>query len=131
MQQLTGDYPAAAASHQQALELFRDLGDRHGQAEALNSLGELSSRTADSQQARDHHARRWPSPATSAPPWKKHAPWKESAAATSTTATPAKAPPTCGRHSPSTSASEPPPPGASRKPSSQFRQDNLAPAPER
>ena len=41
MQQLTGDYPAAAASHQQALELFRDLGERLGQAEALNSLGEL------------------------------------------------------------------------------------------
>ena len=55
MQQLTGDYPAAAASHQQALELFRDLGDRHGQAEVLNSLGELSSRTAASQQARDYH----------------------------------------------------------------------------
>ena len=28
VQQLTGDYPAAAASHQQALELFRDLGFR-------------------------------------------------------------------------------------------------------
>jgi hypothetical protein len=28
VQQLTGDYPVAAASHQQALELFRDLGFR-------------------------------------------------------------------------------------------------------
>ena len=56
MQQLTGDYPAAAASHQQALELCRDLGDRLGQAETLNCLGELSSRTAASRQARDHHA---------------------------------------------------------------------------
>ena len=36
---LTGDYPAAAASHQQALKLFRDLGDRPGQAFVLNDLG--------------------------------------------------------------------------------------------
>ena len=56
MQQLTGDYPAAAASHQQALALCRDAGDRLGQAETLNCLGELSSRTADGRQARDHHA---------------------------------------------------------------------------
>ena len=56
MQQLTGDYPAAAASHQQALRLSRDVGNRHGQAETLNSLGELSSRTAASRQARDHYA---------------------------------------------------------------------------
>ena len=47
---------AAAASHQQALELCRDTGDRLGQAETLNCLGELSSRTADGRQARDHHA---------------------------------------------------------------------------
>ena len=39
--------------------------------------------------------RRWPSPATSAPPWRKHAPWKASATATSATATPAKPPPAC------------------------------------
>ena len=37
---------------------------------------------------------------------------EESAAATSTTTTPAKASPTCSRHSRSTSASEPPTPGA-------------------
>ena len=30
MQRLTGDYPAAAASQQQALGMFRDLGDRYG-----------------------------------------------------------------------------------------------------
>ena len=57
MQQLTGDYPAAAACHRQALALCRDVGDRGGQAETLNSLGELASRTADGRQARDHHAR--------------------------------------------------------------------------
>jgi tetratricopeptide (TPR) repeat protein len=56
VQQLTGDYPAAAASHQQVLRLNRNVGGRLGQAETLNSLGELSSRTAASQQARDHHA---------------------------------------------------------------------------
>ena len=56
MLQLTGDYPAAAASHQQALKLLRNAGDRLGQAETLNCLGELSSRTAASRQARDHHA---------------------------------------------------------------------------
>ena len=36
--------------------LFRsDLGHLHEQAEVLNSLGELSSRTAAGRQARDHH----------------------------------------------------------------------------
>ncbi len=56
VQQLTGDYPAAAASHQQALALCRDAGYRTGQAETLNCLGELASRTADGRQARDYHA---------------------------------------------------------------------------
>jgi tetratricopeptide (TPR) repeat protein len=56
VQQLSGDYPAAAASHQQALALCHDC-DRGGQAETLNCLGELASRTADGRHARDHHAR--------------------------------------------------------------------------
>ena len=47
MQQLTGDYPAAAASQQQALALFRDLGDLHGQADALNCLGVVQQETGD------------------------------------------------------------------------------------
>jgi hypothetical protein len=38
-QQLTGDNPAAAASHHQALQLYRDVGSWHGQAETLNNLG--------------------------------------------------------------------------------------------
>ena len=54
---VTGDYPAAAASHQQALTLFADLGNRLGQAEALNRLGELATRTADTPQAREYHTR--------------------------------------------------------------------------
>ena len=117
VQQLTGDYPAAAASHQQALEICRDAGDRLGQAETLNCLGELASRTAG-QPARPATTtpRRWPSPATSAPPRRKHAPWKASATATSATATPPKPPPPYAMRSRSTSASEAPPPSASRKP---------------
>ena len=53
--QLTGDYPAAAASHQQALKLFCDLGARLGQAETLNNLGQLATRTSATPQARDRH----------------------------------------------------------------------------
>jgi tetratricopeptide (TPR) repeat protein len=53
---LTGDYPAAAASQQQALALFRELGNRLGQADALNGLGELSTRTSAPGQARKRHA---------------------------------------------------------------------------
>jgi hypothetical protein len=88
-------------------------GNRLGQAETLNCLGELSSRTARPATATP---RRWPSPATSAPPRNKHAPWKASAAATSATATPSEPPPHYGMRSRSTSASAAPPPGASRKP---------------
>jgi tetratricopeptide (TPR) repeat protein len=56
VQHLTEDYPAAAASQQQALRLFRDIGNRLGQAEALNRLGELATRTSAADQARKHHA---------------------------------------------------------------------------
>jgi tetratricopeptide (TPR) repeat protein len=56
VQRQTGDYPAAAASHQQALALFGDLGNRLGQAEALNRLGELSLRISATAQARDQHS---------------------------------------------------------------------------
>ena len=56
MHRLTGDYPAAAASRTQALALYRDIGERGGEAEALNSLGELLRQTSDSHRARDHHA---------------------------------------------------------------------------
>lgn len=55
VQQLTGNYTAAAASHREALGQFRALGNREGQAEALNGLGEVLIRTADSEQARDCH----------------------------------------------------------------------------
>jgi len=57
VQQETGDYPAAAASHQRALALFADLGNLLGQAEALNRLGELSLRTSATGRARDQYSR--------------------------------------------------------------------------
>jgi tetratricopeptide (TPR) repeat protein len=41
----------------EAIELFRDLGDRHGLAKALNSLGELSLRTSAAEESRSHHAK--------------------------------------------------------------------------
>ena len=37
----------AAASHQQALELYRDLGDRLGQASALDNLGRVQRETGE------------------------------------------------------------------------------------
>ena len=55
LQRLTGGYPAAATSLQQAIELGHDLGHRLQQAMTLNSLGELSSRTLASHRARDQH----------------------------------------------------------------------------
>jgi tetratricopeptide (TPR) repeat protein len=68
LQQLTGDYPAAEAGYERALALVREvgspfdegdilceLGARHAQAVVLNSLGELSSRTSATEEARDHH----------------------------------------------------------------------------
>ena len=47
LQRVTGDYPAAAASHQQALELYRGLGDRLGQASAVDHLGTVQRLTGD------------------------------------------------------------------------------------
>src|SRR5262249_58966355 len=44
---LTGHSPAAAASYQQALALFGDLGDLHGQGWVLNGLGLLQRVTGD------------------------------------------------------------------------------------
>ena len=46
-QELTGDYPAAAASQTEALRLFRDIGNQRGQAWALNELGLVQWLTGD------------------------------------------------------------------------------------
>jgi hypothetical protein len=54
VQQLTGDYPAATASLTQALQLFRDLGERAGQAEASVNLGELLYQSSGYREACRH-----------------------------------------------------------------------------
>ena len=56
MQRLTGDHPAAAASLTRALQLFRDLGDRRGQAEASVNLGELLLLSSAHREARGYFA---------------------------------------------------------------------------
>ena len=61
----TGDYPSAAACHQQALELSRDPGDRPGQAYALNDLGIVHGLTGDYPAATAATSRRWNYSATS------------------------------------------------------------------
>ena len=47
MRYLTGDYPGAAGVLEQALAIYRDLGDRLGQANALNELGIVRQLTGD------------------------------------------------------------------------------------
>ena len=36
---MTGDYRGAAQALEEALDIYRDIGDRLGQANALNNLG--------------------------------------------------------------------------------------------
>jgi tetratricopeptide (TPR) repeat protein len=52
---VTGDYPAAAQALEQALGIFRDIGDRGGEAETLNETGTLHRVTGDLGQARASH----------------------------------------------------------------------------
>ena len=47
VRRLTDDYPAAARAQEQALGIYRDLGDRLGQANALHDLGVVQSITGD------------------------------------------------------------------------------------
>jgi hypothetical protein len=47
MHWLTGNYPAAAATARQALDLFRSIGHQSGQATALNALGAVHKLTGD------------------------------------------------------------------------------------
>jgi tetratricopeptide (TPR) repeat protein len=55
VQYLAEDYPAATASHKEALALYRDLGDRYGEAEALNNLGQVLWACGAVADARAHH----------------------------------------------------------------------------
>lgn len=56
-----GGHPPASASPTcpdgtASRTVFRELGSRSGEAEALNNLGELSSRTSDTGRPRDYHS---------------------------------------------------------------------------
>jgi tetratricopeptide (TPR) repeat protein len=42
LRRMTGDYPAAARDLQEALSIYRDIGERGGEVEALNEAGTLS-----------------------------------------------------------------------------------------
>ena len=117
VQTVTGDYPAAAASLTRALELFRDLGDRHGEAGALINLGEPRHTAKPAITTPKRSASSAPSTHRSS----KHGRSKESDDVTARKETPAKAPHTCDKPSPSTSASEPLKPSASKR-----RSTNLA-----
>jgi tetratricopeptide (TPR) repeat protein len=55
MQDLNGDYRAAAASATRALARYRELGDRSGQGNALNNLGLTQRRTGDYRAAAASH----------------------------------------------------------------------------
>ena len=50
-----GRYRQAAEHHQQALTLFRELGDRSGEAYALDNLGTVYWRQGHYEQAGEHH----------------------------------------------------------------------------
>ena len=51
-----GRYEQAASHHQEALTLFRELGDRAGEAEALNGLGDALLASGQPEDARAQHA---------------------------------------------------------------------------
>jgi hypothetical protein len=55
VRRLTGDYPAAAQVLEQALGISRDIGDRDGEAEALNETGALHRVSGDLAQAEGCH----------------------------------------------------------------------------
>ena len=50
-----GDYRQAIDLHTQAMAIFRDIGDRHGEGAALGSLGRCRYRLGDYRQAIDLH----------------------------------------------------------------------------
>jgi tetratricopeptide (TPR) repeat protein len=52
---MTGDFPAAAQVLEQALGIYRSLGDRGGEAEALNERGTLHRASGELAQAEGCH----------------------------------------------------------------------------
>lgn len=121
VQKQTGDYPAASASFQQALKLFRDFGHRPGEAQALTGLGDLSSRTAGTQQAREHYAQALAIARDIGLPLEEASALEGLGHAYLHDGTARKVPRACNRPLRSTGASAPPAPGASRKPSDTTR----------
>ena len=57
MRRATGEYPAAARVLEQALGIYRDLGDRGGEATALNERGTLHRVSGDLAEAEGCHQR--------------------------------------------------------------------------
>ena len=55
--QLTGDYPAAAQALEEALGIYADIGDRGGEALALNDRGTLYRLTGERSLAEGCHQR--------------------------------------------------------------------------
>jgi tetratricopeptide (TPR) repeat protein len=55
VQYMIGDYPAAAASVEQALALYRNLDYRYGEGEALNNLGQVLWASGAAADAHNHH----------------------------------------------------------------------------
>lgn len=57
MWRLTGDYPGAAAAVEEALRVYRELGDRQGEAEAFNEQGTLHRARGNLALAQEAHQR--------------------------------------------------------------------------
>ena len=62
MHEAAGDNERAAASHKEALELYRSLSYRYGEATALNGLGQVQVATGDFTEAAaaEVTSGRWP-----------------------------------------------------------------------
>ena len=56
-QYLVGRHDDAEASHTRALQLYRDLGDRSGEAEALNNIADMARASATPAEARPYYDR--------------------------------------------------------------------------
>jgi len=116
VQRLTGDYPAATASLTQALELFRDLGDRHCQAGASINLAGLLSLSLAYREARGYFVQALSIARDIDTPAGEAQAREGTGRATSKQETQAKAPKTYNRPSRSTAASAPQRPSAQQRP---------------
>jgi tetratricopeptide (TPR) repeat protein len=74
MRRASGDQPGAARDLAEALDIYRDIGDRGGQIVALNASGRLALDRADTDQARSCHQRALDlAQETDSPPDRAHA----------------------------------------------------------